>query len=145
MSLVNNWSREAMDEFDFDFTDKASLKPVHSFNIPLEKTDNKKVLVDKISVYLFDLLVNHEKNWRNGQRCRFCFRDTIELDDDEEFVECSTCKRIYPYYKRLERIPFPSQKYLFLSDGSEPYLFQTNTKYKLPFDFMQCSLFQKLK
>ena len=145
MNLTNNWSRAAMDEFDFDYKDKAKLTQVNTFDISLEETDSKQDLLDQISVHLFDLLVNDEKNWKNGQRCRFCFKTTVELDEEEEYIECTTCKRIYRYHKRLETIPFPSQKYLFLAQAKLPYMIDTNTKYKLPFDFLKEARYDRLE
>lgn len=128
INILNNWDQFAIKEFDFDFKDKGTTNIVKQFEIKINKIDTKEILLQKISLYLFDLLINHQNNWKNGKRCRYCFNDTVELDDDAEYIECSTCKRIYTYTKRFDSIPFPHPKYIYLAEThNNQSLLHTNT------------------
>ncbi len=143
-NILNNWDKDAFDEFDFDYNDKAFLGKVNEFDIEIKDTDNYETLVQKISLYLFDLLVNDKENWKNKKRCRFCYKNTVELDEKEEYIECSTCKRIYKYAKNLENIPFPHPKYIYIKNKEESVLYSNNSILQTPLEFLNNIRYDKL-
>lgn len=143
MNITNNWDNPALKEFDFNFSDKGRLTKVNQFDIILQSTDTKEILAQKISLHLFDLLITDKKNWQNGKRCRFCFNDTVELDNEAAFIECSTCNRLYRYNKRLDSIPFPHHKYLYLHAG-QSILYSNTSIFQHPLQFVKTFRYDQL-
>ncbi len=144
LNILHNWDQAASEEFDFDAQDKGSVQKVNQFSITIQSVDTKQTLVQKVSLHLFDLLVNDEKNWQNGKRCRFCFNTTVELDEDQGFLECSSCKRIYAYEKRLDAIPFPHSKYIYLKQGLDPVLYSNTSQFQDPLEFAKSFRYDQL-
>lgn len=114
IELVGNWTTDAKAEFDFEDSD-ISTKIVQDFELKIISTDTVDIIKQRISAHLFSLLTNEQSNWKNGKRCRFCFNDTVAIEDN--FMQCETCERVYKYTDSYSKIPLPSPEYLFLCNS----------------------------
>lgn len=116
IELISNWTKEAKNEYDYESSDSES-KIVQDFKLSILETDTTDLIKQRIASYLFNLLTKSDKNWKNKSRCRFCFNDTVAMDND--FIQCETCERVYKYEPRYSQIPLPSPDYLFLSTNDD--------------------------
>jgi hypothetical protein len=116
-NYIDNWPLEAEEEFDHEIAEGSTLqyKTVNTFKIKVDTVTSEQVKT-QIALTLFDNLVHDTKhNYANGKRCCYCFNSTgVSLSEDEAFMQCSTCERVYPYHKTYSKVPIPMPDYFTL-------------------------------
>jgi hypothetical protein len=123
--FINNWPQEFEHSDENSFA--GSIKRVNSFIVNVEDTDTIEMLQKRVSSYLFKLLHDDEKNWKNAGRCMYCFNDTVELNpEDPTMIMCDTCDRLYTHIPTYKSIPLPSIKYVCLYTLDNGPLIYTN-------------------
>lgn len=134
LNLLNNWPKHILQDY-LDYSNPEEMTEEEKYNnigsiIKTFKFNENIHNSKEISSYLFNLLKNNEKSWKNKSRCLYCF-DTniefIEMTEDINFIKCLTCNKLYEYTYNWDNIPLPNEKFIFITDENDNSILYNNS------------------